>query len=110
MENKQYFTLTINNKVRPRGTRSISNVEIKVSPYRGSGNTSRAVDAYIQQLFNEGMTCLVDPHEGGRHRNANEVLVKIFKERMRLEHKDVPVKYLSPSSDTNEKWYAILGK
>lgn len=101
-------TFTVNNRFRPRGTVDISDVKIKVSIYRGDGNTTRAIDAYVQQLFDEGMTCLVDPYEGGRHKNANEHLVNKFKERIRNEHTGIRINYLRPSEDTKGNWYAIL--
>lgn len=104
------LTFTVDNSYRPCGTRDISDVKIQVSIYRGDGNTIRAIDAYVQQLFDEGMTCLVDPADGGRNRTANEYLVRIFKERMIREHRGVILNYLSPSENTKGKWYAILIK
>ena len=63
---------------------NISPPEVAIVDYRKMGNTTRQVDAYIQQLFNEGR-CLVVDHASGKF-NTSEHLLEVLIRRLKIEH------------------------
>lgn len=55
---------------------------------RRSGQTTRLIDQYVQQLFASPgeRLMIVDHHEGGRDYHANKHLLTILDRRIKSEH------------------------
>ena len=70
---------------------------------RATGRTTRLIDDYVQELFKRGEVILRDHHENGEGYRANGILTIKFKDRMRLEHKSVEVKYNTIGNATTAK-------
>lgn len=60
---------------------------------RMMGNTTRLVDQYIQDLFNNKRVELKDHYENGTYEPANKYLLRIFQKRIEIEHSRIRVKY-----------------
>lgn len=55
-----------------------------------TGNTTRLVDRYIQELFTKGITHIYEARNTEKAVELTEKCFLVFKNRMILEHKEIP--------------------
>lgn len=66
---------------------TIDGIEYTFVSSRRSGNTTRQVDAAIQDLFAGIKLNVIDHHENGKNRMANDRLMKLILGRLQFEHR-----------------------
>lgn len=62
------------------------NIRPEVNPNRRSGNTTRLVDYYIQEIFNLKEGDFIEIKDHHEHPEAHRYLLKRIKERFNKEH------------------------
>ena len=59
----------------------------KTLPGRHVGNSTRLIDYYIQELYNNGVIQVMDHHEEGKHQKPNDNLYERISNRLYREHR-----------------------